>query len=65
MRKKRFPERFSVALTSELMERLVAHAKLELRSRESMARRLIWEALNARESVKPALVNHSGLSESA
>lgn len=55
---KRFPERFSVGLTSELYGRLLLEASGESRSRESMARRLIWEALQARESRKPARMNH-------
>jgi hypothetical protein len=55
---RRFPERFSVGLTSELYGRLLLQASGEARSRESMARRLIWEALQARESRVPAQVIH-------
>jgi hypothetical protein len=56
---RRFPERFSVGFGILLYARLCNAAVREGRSRESMVRVLVNEALNAREleSFAPASVN--------
>ncbi|REM10458.1 hypothetical protein DSI31_00935 [Mycobacterium tuberculosis] len=61
---KRFPERFSVGFGIVLYARLCNLAVREGRSRESMVRVLVNEALNARESRAPASVNHGDRRES-
>jgi len=65
---KRFPHRFAIGFTEGLFLEVERLAAVHQRSRESMARLLIAEALCARrsqsESSKPACVSHVDRGES-